>query len=68
MATHVRHPIGLPALRPADARTFASLYAVESFARATVSSVIPIQAYEILPQRADRLDPLHRRGAARPVR
>lgn len=38
----------LPALRPADARTFASLYAVESFARATVSSVIPIQAYEIL--------------------
>lgn len=48
MATHVRHPIGLPALRPADARTFASLYAVESFARATVSSVIPIQAYEIL--------------------
>ena len=34
-------------LRPADARTFASLYAVESFARATVSSVIPIQAYEI---------------------
>ncbi|MER8826978.1 hypothetical protein NKH73_13245 [Mesorhizobium sp. M0938] len=48
MATHVRHPIGLPALRPADARTFASLYAVESFARAIVSSVIPIQAYEIL--------------------
>ncbi|WP_287092887.1 MFS transporter [Mesorhizobium sp.] len=35
-------------MRPADARTFASLYAVESFARATVSSVIPIQAYEIL--------------------
>lgn len=48
MATHVRHPIWLAALRPADARTFASLYAVESFARATVSSVIPIQAYEIL--------------------
>ncbi|MDG4903143.1 MFS transporter [Mesorhizobium sp. WSM4989] len=48
MSTHVRHPIWLPALRPADARTFASLYAVESFARATISSVIPIQAYEIL--------------------
>ena len=48
MATHVRHPIWLPAVRPAGASTFASLYAVESFARATVSSVIPIQAYEIL--------------------
>ncbi|TPJ80032.1 MFS transporter [Mesorhizobium sp. B2-6-2] len=48
MSTHVRHPIWLPALRPADARTFASLNAVESFARATISSVIPIQAYEIL--------------------
>jgi len=48
MATHVRHPIWLPAVRPADARTFATLYAIESFARATVSSVIPIQAYEIL--------------------
>ncbi|MGN6537003.1 MAG: MFS transporter, partial [Mesorhizobium sp.] len=48
MAPHVRHPIWLPAVRPADARTFATLYAIESFARATVSSVIPIQAYEIL--------------------
>ena len=48
MSTHVRHPIWLPALKAADARTFASLYAVESFARAIVSSVIPIQAYEIL--------------------
>ena len=48
MATQVRHPIWLPALRPAGAKTFATLYAVESFARATVSSVIPIQAYEIL--------------------
>lgn len=48
MATHVRHPMWLPAIRPADARTFASLYAVESFARATITSVIPIQAYEIL--------------------
>jgi len=38
----------LHAVKPAGARTFASLYTVESFARATVSSVIPIQAYEIL--------------------
>ena len=35
-------------MRSAGARTFATLYAVESFARATISSVIPIQAYEIL--------------------
>lgn len=48
MGTHVRHPMWLPAVRQAGARTFASLYTVESFARATVSSVIPIQAYEIL--------------------
>jgi MFS family permease len=48
MATHVRHPMWLRSLRPASARTFASLYTVESFARALVASVIPIQAYEIL--------------------
>jgi MFS family permease len=48
MAPHVRHPIWLPAVPPANARTFALLYAIESFARATVASVIPIQAYEIL--------------------
>jgi MFS family permease len=48
MATQVRHPIWLPALRPANAKTFATLYAMESFARATISSVIPVQAYELL--------------------
>jgi MFS family permease len=41
-------PIWLPAVRPAGARTFATLYTLDSFARASVSSVIPIQAYEIL--------------------
>lgn len=48
MVTQVRHPIWLRAVRPADAGTFASLYALESFARASISSVIPIQAYDIL--------------------
>lgn len=48
MATQVQHPIWLPAARAPGARTFALLYAVESFARASVSSVIPIQAYELL--------------------
>ncbi|MBX3580708.1 MAG: MFS transporter [Rhizobiaceae bacterium] len=48
MATQVRHPIWFFAVGPAGARTFATLYGLESFARAFVSSVIPIQAYEIL--------------------
>lgn len=48
MVTQVRHPIWLPAVKPAGARTFATLYALESFARATIASVVPIQAYELL--------------------
>jgi MFS family permease len=48
MSTQVRHPIWLPAVRAPGASTFALLYAVESFARASVASVIPIQAYELL--------------------
>ena len=48
MATQVRHPIWLPAVRAPGASTFAILYALESFARASVSSVIPIQIYEVL--------------------
>lgn len=48
MSTQVRHPIWLPAASAPGARTFALLYAVESFARASVASVIPIQAYHLL--------------------
>src|SRR6185312_16568471 len=48
MATQVQHPIWLPAVPQRGARTFAALYAVESFARASISSVIPIQAYDLL--------------------
>jgi MFS family permease len=48
MATQVRHPVWLPAVRPPGAGTFALLYALESIARASVSSVIPIQAYDLL--------------------
>jgi MFS family permease len=48
MATQVRHPIWLPAVRAPGAATFASLYALESLARALVASVIPIQAYDLL--------------------
>lgn len=48
MTMQVRHPIWLPAVRPPGARTFTSLYVIESFARASISSVVPIQAYDIL--------------------
>lgn len=48
MATQVRHPIWLPAVRRPGAGTFASLYALESFARASATSVIPIQAYDLV--------------------
>lgn len=48
MATQVRHPVWLPAVRPPGARTFALLYALESVARASIASVIPIQAYDLL--------------------
>ncbi|MBX3579868.1 MAG: MFS transporter [Rhizobiaceae bacterium] len=48
MSTQVKHPIWLPAAPQPGASTFAALYALESFARASVSSVIPIQAYELL--------------------
>jgi MFS family permease len=48
MATQVQHPIWLAAVPLRGARTFAALYAVESFARASISSVIPIQAYDLL--------------------
>ena len=63
MATQVRHPIWLPAVRPAGARTFATLYAMESFARATIASVIPIQAYELLRNEQTRVAALHGRRA-----
>jgi len=48
VGVEVRQPIWLPAVRPAGARTFAILYGLESFARASISSVVPIQAYDIL--------------------
>ncbi|HTV68447.1 MAG TPA: MFS transporter [Rhizobiaceae bacterium] len=48
MATQVKHPVWLPAAGQPGASTFATLYALESIARASVASVIPIQAYELL--------------------
>jgi MFS family permease len=48
MDIQFRHPIRLRAARPPGARTFAILYGLESFARASVSSLIPIQAFDLL--------------------
>lgn len=47
--TQARHPDWLPAAagRP-GAGTFATLYGLESLTRATIASVVPIQAYDIL--------------------
>jgi len=48
MGIEVRQQIWLGALRTPGARTFATLFAIESLARASVSSVIPLQAYDLL--------------------
>jgi MFS family permease len=53
MATELRQPFWLPAVRAPGARTFASLYGLESFARASVSSVVPIQAYDLLQDKQE---------------
>lgn len=47
MALNVRHPIWLPAAPRPGIRVFAWLTCVEAFARATISTAIPIQALEL---------------------
>lgn len=48
MATNVRHPIWLPAATQPGAWAFAVLYSVESLSRASLASIVPIQAYDLL--------------------
>ncbi|HEV7252401.1 MAG TPA: MFS transporter [Mesorhizobium sp.] len=48
MVSEVGHATKIPLARQPGARTFAVLYALESFARASIASVVPIQAYDIL--------------------
>lgn len=49
MATHVRHPILIAeAPRSPGARTFAALYTLESLARATLVTVLPLTALALL--------------------
>jgi MFS family permease len=47
MAFNVRHPIWLPAAPKPGVPVFTVLYFIETFARAIVASVIPIQAYDL---------------------
>ncbi|MBZ8134990.1 MFS transporter [Afifella sp. IM 167] len=49
MAMSVRQPIWLrTAVREPGARAFAILFAIESLSRASITSVIPIEAYDLL--------------------
>ena len=48
MAFSVRHPIWLPAAPRPTALAFAILFTVESLARASVATVVSVQAYDIL--------------------
>ena len=48
LVTNARHPIWLPAATQPGAWAFAILYSVESISRASLASIVPIQAYDIL--------------------
>ena len=48
VVTNARHPIWLPAATQPGAWAFAVLYSVESISRASLASIVPIQAYDLL--------------------
>jgi len=48
MAFNVRHPLWLPAAPKPGIRVIATLFFIETFARASIATVIPIQAYDLL--------------------
>jgi hypothetical protein len=52
MAIHVRHPMWLEALSRPGIGAFTLLFTIESFARATLATVIPLQAYAPLQAHA----------------
>jgi len=45
---HVRHPVWLQGLGAAGARSFAVLFAMESFTRAIIATVIPLQVLKLV--------------------
>lgn len=48
LVTSTRHSVWQPAAKQPGAWAFAILYAVESFSRASIASVLPIQAYDLI--------------------
>ena len=58
MGANVRHPLWLPASTEPGMGVFSFLYAVESIARASLATVIPLQAYDLLkdPETRARFD------------
>ena len=48
MAFHVRYPHWLPAAPRPGIKVIATLFFIETFARASIATVIPIQAYDLL--------------------
>lgn len=48
MALNVRHPIWLPAAPKPGINVFALLFFIETFARASLATVIPVQAYDLI--------------------
>jgi len=48
MAFNVRHPVWLPAAPKPGIGAFAVLYTTETFARASIATVLPIQAWDLL--------------------
>lgn len=48
MALNVRHPVWLPAAPAPGIRVFALLYLLETFARASLATVVPIQAFDLI--------------------
>lgn len=48
MISQVRYPIWITTAKPPTARVFAILFGVESMARAIITSVVPIQTYDLM--------------------
>jgi len=48
MASNVRHPLWLPASTEPGMRVFSLLFFIETIARASLATVVPLQAYDIL--------------------
>ena len=48
MINQVRHPIWISTAKRPTARVFAILFGIESMARAIITSVVPIQTYDLL--------------------